>query len=201
MNQQQPPQSAPPRAQAQHPAGSAAKPGDEVLFTGRARHTASVMGYLKWSLVGILGGVGAWGLAHVEFFSTWPLWVLSFAGVPGIIWTYLRHTTTHFKITHRRVEYERGVLNKDVDSLELWRVLDVRFKQNLLDRVLGNARIVLIGTDQSDPELQLYGLPDARALFEQLRDAVQAARHTSRPMEVVGQDGAMENFGMGDISS
>lgn len=197
----QPPQGhpAPQRPHAQPPAGSSAHTagGDEVLYQGRARHSASLGGYLKWFLASTIGGVGAWGLGQVEFFASWPLWVLSFIGVPGLIWTYLQYVTTSYKLTHRRVEYERGVLSKEVDSLELWRVLDVRYKQNLIDRMLGNARIVLIGTDQSDPELELYGLPNSRPLFEQLRDAVQAARHTSRPMELVGQDGAMEGFGHG----
>ncbi len=185
----------PPRAQAQHPAGSHAQPGhDEVLYEGVMRHTASVGSYLKWTLASVLGGVGGYFLGKIEFFADWPLWLLGLVGIPGLVWTFLNHISTRYKITARRVEYERGVLSKNVDSLELWRVLDVRFKQNLIDRMLGNASVVLIGTDQTDPEFELYGLPDARRLFEQLRDAVQAARHTSRPMEMVGADGMMENI-------
>ena len=107
----------------------------------------------------------------------------------------MRHITTRYKITLRRVEFERGVISKEVDSLELWRVLDVRFSAGLLDRIVGNATVTLIGTDQTDPALELYGLPNARKLFEDLREAVQAARHTSRPMELVGQEGAMEHVG------
>jgi hypothetical protein len=53
----------------------------------------------------------------------------------------------------------------------------------------------LIGTDQTDKELRLHGLPDHRVLFEKLRDAVQLARHTSRPMEVVpGHEGQLAEF-------
>jgi uncharacterized membrane protein YdbT with pleckstrin-like domain len=195
--QQPPPQQ---RPQAHAPAGASANPGaEEILYQGLARHTASLGGYLKWSLVTIAGGAGAWGLGQITFFAELglPLWVLGFIGLPGMLWTLLRHVTTKYKISMRRVEFERGVLAKDVDSLELWRVLDVRFKQGIIDRVLGNASIVLIGTDQSDPELVLFGLPNARKLFEQLREAVQHARHTSRPMELVGQDGAFEHVEYG----
>ena len=184
------------RPQAQPPAGSAGRTaGDEILYEGIARHTASIGGYLKWFLASVAGGVGAYFLGKIDFFSTWPLWVLGFVGFPGLLWTFLRHITTRYKIDYRRVEFERGVIAKDVDSLELWRVLDVRFSAGLIDRIFGNATITLIGTDQTDPEMELYGLPNARKLFERLRDAVQAARHTSRPMELVGQDGAMENVG------
>ena len=198
MQQQggQPPPQQQQRPQARPPAGSAAKPGeDEILYEGVAKQTASAWGYVKWSLACVAGGVGGYFLGTIEFFSNWPLWVLGFVGVPGLLWTFLRHITTRYKISHRRVEFERGVISKTVDSLELWRVLDVKFSAGLFDRIVGNATITLIGTDRTDPELELYGLPKARALFEGLRDAVQAARHTSRPMELVGQDGAMEHVG------
>ncbi len=51
-------------------------------------------------------------------------------------------------------------------------------------RFFDNAKITLIGTDQTDPSLVLYGLPGHRALFEKLRDAVQFARASNRPMEL-----------------
>jgi uncharacterized membrane protein YdbT with pleckstrin-like domain len=188
------PGQAPARAQA--PAGSVAQPGsEELLYHGPARHGALAWDYLKWVLVGIAGGGIAFGLRQIEFFATWPLWPLSLIGIPGLIWTFFKHATTRYKITLRRIEIEHGVLSKTVDSLELWRVLDVRYNQSLFDRILGVARITVMSTDQSSPELALYGLPNARALFERLRDAVQLARHSNRPMELVGGDhGALEDM-------
>lgn len=185
----------PARPQAHPPQGSTAQSGDtEILFEGTARPTAVYGGYLKWFGVSLVGGVLAYLLGLIEFFASWPLWVLSLIGLPGMLWTFLRYRTTRYKITLRRVEYEQGVLSTTVDSLELWRVLDVRYTQNIIDRMLGNATVTLISTDQTDPEVVLYGLPDSRKLFERLRDAVQAARHTSRPMEMVGADGMVEHF-------
>lgn len=184
-----------PAPHARPPAGSSAGPHDDVLYQGVAKQSASLGGYSKWIFVTLaLTVVGAL-LRQIEFFSTWPLYLLGLIGLPGILLVFLRHITTRFKVSLRRVEYEKGILTKNVDSLELWRVLDVRYSQNLIDRMTGNGRITLVSTDKSDPELVLYGLPDHRNLFEQLRDAVQAARQTSRPMELVGQDGAGEEMG------
>lgn len=188
-------QQQPPRPQAHPPAGAHSQPGrEEILFEGVARHSASLGGYLKWFMACAAGGAGAYGLYQVPFFAELPVpwWVLGLVGIPGMIFVFLRHVTTRYKITLRRVEYERGIVSKNVESLELWRVLDVRYNQSLVDRIFGNAKITLVGTDQSDPELVMHGLPKHRQLFEQLRDAVQAARHTSRPMELVGQEGYME---------
>lgn len=174
------------------PAPSPASTPDRVLFVGTAKHSVRIGTYLGWLLICVLGGVGAWALGLVDEFEKYPRWVLIFIGLPGIFWTYLVHVTTKFKITSRRVEIERGVLAKDLNSLELWRVLDVGFRQTVFDRVLGNARISLVGTDQTDPELILHGLPGPRPLFEQLRDAVQEARRSGRPMEMVGGEGFSE---------
>jgi membrane protein YdbS with pleckstrin-like domain len=175
-----------------HAHGKPAKPA-ELLYEGVCKHTASLGGYLKWAFVSAVGGGLAYGLGMVDFFASWPLWVLGLVGLPGMLWTLLKHLTTRYKLTTQRVEFERGVLSKTVDSLELWRVLDVRYKQSIIDRILGNATIILIGTDQTDPEMNMHGLPNHRQTFEQLRDAVQVARRSGRPMELVGgQEGFLE---------
>lgn len=167
---------------------------DEPIFEGHARHSVMLGKYITWSLVTIGLAVGGWALTRVPQLAGLPLYALGALGVPGIAWTYLSHATKRYKITTRRVEFERGVLAKDVDSLELWRVLDVRFKQSVADRLLGNAKIILLGTDQTHAQLVLHGLPEPRKLFERLRDAVEVARRASRPMELVGQEGAPADF-------
>jgi hypothetical protein len=179
-----------------------ASPGmGEVLYEGIAKHSANIGTYLKWLGLCFVGGAAAFGLNMIEAVGTasWGkyLWALSAAGLPGLTWAWLVHVNNKYKITRKRVETETGVISKSVDSLELWRVLDIQYTQSLLDRIFGNARISLIGTDQTSPVLVLHGLPDHRKLFEELREAIQIARHSSRPMELVpGQD---MNDGMGGM--
>ncbi|MCA9713066.1 MAG: PH domain-containing protein, partial [Myxococcales bacterium] len=120
-------------------------------------------------------------------------------GTPGLLITYLRQVTTKYKLSSRRIETEVGILLKKVDSLELWRVLDVRYEQSLIDRIFGIAKIELISTDQTDKQLVMHGLPNHRELFEKLRDAVQYARQRGRPMELVGSDGMDAADGLGGM--
>jgi hypothetical protein len=192
------------RPQAAPPIGSTGHPVEEVFFQGIARHTASLGGYVFWTFICFVGGLVTALLLQVQAIANLglPLWVLAFAGVPGLIWVWLVHITSRFKVSGRRVETEKGVITKRIDSLELWRVLDVQYEQSILDRITGDAKIKLLGTDQTHPVLTLHGMPDHRRLFERLRDAVQTARHTSRPMEFApGSDphAMMGGHGHGDI--
>lgn len=177
--------SAAPPPQAQPPAGSSPQQApDEVFYEGIAKHSANIGTYLMWVGVCVLGGVLAYGLLQLDALRDKPMWLLALVGTPMLLWAYLTHISTRFKITRRRVEFQKGVVTRRLDSLELWRVLDVRYEQSILDRIFDNAKITLIGTDQTHPSLTLYGLPGHRALFEKLREAVQFARTHNRPMEL-----------------
>ena len=174
-----------PPPQAQPPVGSSPQPApDELLFEGIAKHSAHIGTYLMWVAVCVAGGGVGWALLQVDALKDYPLWVLTLVGVPMLLWSYLIHIKHKYKISRRRVETEQGVLSTKLDTLELWRVLDVRYERNLIDQIFDNAKIILIGTDQTHPSLVLHGMPNHRQLFERLRDAVQAARHTNRPMEL-----------------
>ncbi len=192
------------RPVASPPAGSQAQPGSgEVYYSGGVRHTANLVNYLKWVGVSMLGGVLAWALRMIPAIrdGNLPVWILAMIGLPPLIWSFLYQATKKIKVDAKRIETEKGVIARQVDSLELWRVLDVQYKQGVLDRITGDAKLILIGTDQTDPELVLHGLPDHRAIFEKLRDAVQTARQHNRPMELVpgqehggGSDGVFGEF-------
>jgi uncharacterized membrane protein YdbT with pleckstrin-like domain len=180
--------------QARPTVGPTVGPTSELIYEGVAKHSVSLPGYIKWILVSVAGTVLGVLLMRIDFFSAWPLWLLGLVGLPGMLVVFLKHVTTRFKLTLRRVETEKGIVTKRVESLELWRVLDVRYTQSIFDRLTGNGRVVLESTDKSDPRLELHGLPNHRQAFEQLREAVQAARHTGRPMELVGTDGHAEDL-------
>lgn len=189
---QQPQEAAPPSAapapapQAQPPVGSQPPGPEEVFYEGIAKHSANIGTYLLWVCVCIVGGALAYGLMQLPALESvkGKLWPLALIGTPMLLWAYLKHISTRYKISRRRVEFQSGVITRRLDSLELWRVLDVRYEQSVLDRIFDNAKITLIGTDQTHPSLTLYGLPGHRALFEKLRDAVQFARSHNRPMEL-----------------
>lgn len=149
------PDQAPGQAQAPAPLAPAAAPGalQRVIFEGTP----------SWK---------AW------FWSYVAAGVLSLVLV-GLIWIGIlqwKRKSIRYKITGRTIDYEAGVFSRRIETLQLWRVQDINFRQSLLQRMLGIAEIHVQTRDATDPDLILRGLPASREVFEALKDAADLAR-------------------------
>lgn len=91
-----------------------------------------------------------------------------------------------YSLTATRLEIERGVLGRRLESIELWRVRDVVLDQSLLERMRGVGRLTVYSTDRVEPVLTLGPVAGARALFDRVRDTVAAARKDARVVPVDG---------------
>ena len=117
---------------------------------------------------------------------SWKAWFWSyvFAGIlslalVGILWILVLNWTRRsrrYRITDRNVDYELGLLSKRIETLQLWRIHDLDFRQSFMERILGIARIHLFTKDLTDPVLVLKGLPASREIFDRLKDAAELAR-------------------------
>lgn len=117
---------------------------------------------------------------------SWKAWFWSYiaAGVlslvlVGLVWLLvleLRRKGTRYKLTGRTIDLESGIFSKHIDTVQLWRVQDIDFRQSFIDRVFNVANIHVTTTDKSTPELNLRGLPASREVFEKLKDAADLAR-------------------------
>ena len=90
-----------------------------------------------------------------------------------------------FRVTNTVIETERGLLSKNIDVLQLWRCRDVRYRQNLIDRILGIAHIEVFAQDATTPHLEIAGMPASRQLFENLRDSIEIQRQNKNVYGVV----------------
>jgi hypothetical protein len=97
---------------------------------------------------------------------------------------FYRHSI-RFRVTNTVIEFERGMLSKRIDVLQLWRVRDVVYKQNLVDRILGIAHVEVVAQDATNPDLEIVGMPASRQLFEQLRDSIEIQRQAKNVYGVV----------------
>ena len=84
--------------------------------------------------------------------------------------------STRYRLTSQRLFAQTGLIAKNVEEVELFRVKDVTLSQGVLDRLLGVGTVTVLSTDDTAPELDLAGIRDPLAAKEALRTAFRAAR-------------------------
>ena len=140
-----------------------------VYFEGSPALRGSVGRLLLSGLLGVAIVAGAVALRAQGWWV--PLAGLALAAVV-VAMPVILIRSVRYRITNYRIDYERGVFSKDIDTLEIWHVEDIQFHQSLLDRVLSLGRITVVSHDETTPRLLLRALPNPRPVFETLKQRI-----------------------------
>lgn len=108
--------------------------------------------------------------------------------VVGAVWLLVLRvlrSSRRIRITTHTIDIETGLFGKSIHTIQLWRVRDVDFEQTFLERIAGVARIQILSVDAEQPRVVLTGLPGARQLFLDLRDAIAIARQSKNVVGLV----------------
>jgi uncharacterized membrane protein YdbT with pleckstrin-like domain len=100
--------------------------------------------------------------------------------IPWAFWRWLETRNTTYTLTDQRLKTTRGVFTRSTEDLELYRVRDSRFEQDLAERMLGLGQVVLFTTDETSPEIRMTFIKDAEAVREKIRTLVEARRDAKR---------------------
>ncbi len=127
----------------------------------------------RW-LVGSMAGLGTLLLCLVG------------VGLVIIAIRWFQNIATQYELTDQRLIIRTGILNKKIDEIELYRVKDVTVAYSLINQW---ADIGAITISSSDPTTQggsivLRDIPRARAIREEMRKLVDAARQARRVREL-----------------
>ena len=123
----------------------------------------------------------------------WPMLSPVFLLIPliGILGlatlTWLKTASTSYHFAKSRMTWRTGVLSREAESLELYRVADVTMRQPFLQRLLGVGQIVIRSADANHREIVIPGVPRPDRFRDWLTDAVQETRH-ERDMREVQMD-------------
>ena len=77
----------------------------------------------------------------------------------------------YYEVTKDRIEWSRGILDRRVDNLDMFRVIDLKLRRNLLDCILGIGAVELATTDKSDPEFVFEKVHNCRRLYDIIKKA------------------------------
>jgi len=86
----------------------------------------------------------------------------------------------YYEITADRVEWSRGIFDRRVDNLDMFRVVDLKMRRSILDCILGIGTVALITTDKTDPNFMFRKMKNSRALYDIIKRAsLNADRRTN----------------------
>jgi membrane protein YdbS with pleckstrin-like domain len=156
-----------------------------VLFRGRPS---------LWGLVGqamramfflvVAAFLFVYPVENVSWFELTGSRALSFAGYRemaaialaalvtlGLLVKAVKLKMIYYEVTADRVEWGRGIFDRRVDNLDMFRVIDLRMRRSLLDCIFGIGTVTLITTDKTDPEFVFERIRRPRRLYDIIKKA------------------------------
>jgi len=83
----------------------------------------------------------------------------------------LKLKMTRYEITPERIEWGRGIFDRRVDNLDMFRVIDLKMRRTVLDCIFGIGTVGLITTDKTDPEFVFEKIHRPRELYDIIKNA------------------------------
>ena len=112
---------------------------------------------------------------NVVHFSHNFVWLFLLGWNIGLLISWLQSFGETIKITSQRVVLSRGVLSKDVEEVEFYRVKDTKFQQTIFQRILGVGTITLFSDDATAPTLS-FTINQPEYYREHIRECVNEER-------------------------
>lgn len=161
---------------------------EEIYFQGSPMLRWQLASGWPWGLFGIVVALAPIFVKMVLSPATsirW--WIYPLALLIGIVFIFvpwLKTKTIRYRVSNYRIDFERGLLSRSIDTMELWHVEDLKFHQSLLNRMLDVGTITIISHDDTTPKLSLNGIPNPRRLFQLLEQRVIAVKRQRGVMKI-----------------
>jgi len=94
-----------------------------------------------------------------------------------LLFKALKLKMIYYEVTADRIEWSRGILDRKVDNIDMFRVVDLKMRRSLLDCIFGIGTVVLTTTDKSDPEFAFEKVRYCRDLYDAIKKASLEADH------------------------
>ena len=124
----------------------------------------------------------------VKLFGDYTIYIL--ITVPALIflimtYNYILWTVcTKWIVDDTKIYIYRGLIKKDIDHIELYRVLDIKETQGLLEQIFGIETVWLYSQDVSDPTLRIFGIKFNKEIIDEINDRVRTQRKLNKILEL-----------------
>lgn len=106
--------------------------------------------------------------------------------VPLLIaaWQWLSLRAVSYQATGETLTIRHGVLNRQVEQVELFRIKDLSLSKPVWQRMLGMGTIELLTSDQTAPVVRLEAIANSDQVLELLRSTVLRERQAKGVREI-----------------
>ncbi|THT98417.1 PH domain-containing protein [Lampropedia puyangensis] len=92
------------------------------------------------------------------------------------VYRFLRSATTRYTLTDQRLLMQTGIIVKQIDTLELYRVKDITVDSSILLTLFGRGSVVLQSTDTTHPTKRIHAIASPARVATLMRDRVKQCR-------------------------
>jgi len=87
-----------------------------------------------------------------------------------LAWKAASLKSIQYEVTPDRVEWSRGSFDRQVDNIDMFRVVDLKLQRTLIECLLGIGTVILITKDETDPEFEFLNVRRCRRLYDILKE-------------------------------
>jgi len=88
-----------------------------------------------------------------------------------LVWKVLSLKSHYYEVTPDRVEWSHGVLDRKVDNLDMFRVIDLKLRRSLLECLFGVGTVTVLTSDESNPQFEFLKVHHCRYLYDTLKQS------------------------------
>jgi len=110
-------------------------------------------------------------LVQIEGWLDSGVLALALLAAMTLAWKVLALKSIGYEVTPDRIEWSRGIFDRHVDNIDMFRVVDLKLRQSLLECLLGIGTVIALTSDESDPEFEFIKVHRCRDLYDTLKEA------------------------------
>jgi membrane protein YdbS with pleckstrin-like domain len=110
-------------------------------------------------------------LVQIEAWLDLGALVLALGAVFAFFWRVLSLKSIRYEVTPDRIEWSRGIFDRKVDNIDMFRIIDLKLRRSLIDCLVGIGTVIILTTDESDPQFEFTHVRCCRDLYDTLKQA------------------------------
>jgi membrane protein YdbS with pleckstrin-like domain len=98
---------------------------------------------------------------------------LSLMAAAAIVFLFkiIKLKSVRYRVTTDRIEWTRGIFSRNVDNIDMFRIVDMSMHRSFSDRLVGIGSVVLITSDKTDPQFRFEKVDAPKQLYDIIKKA------------------------------